>query len=146
MVAFCNRSHGPLLQGIQMVTRAPRASPNCPGVRPGRSVCAGRDLDDVVRRGLLLARGAHAGKPGLLAQGAERPGSQVAHPALHAADQVRQDVVDGAADLLQRLDSLGRDLAGVAPGPCRSARRCRPSSRRANPSRGTACRPFRRFP
>src|ERR1035438_8437993 len=75
------------------------------------SLLSGRDLDDVVGLGLLLARRADPNIPGLGAEFDKRRRPEIAHSTLHSSDQRGQCVVDGAADFLESLDSLRGKLA-----------------------------------
>src|SRR5690606_13525887 len=83
------------------------------------------DLNHVVRSRLLLARGTDADVAGVLPQRGKIAGTEIAHAALQSTDEAREDVVGGAADFLQRLDALGRELARpvflVVTVPCGAA-------------------------
>jgi hypothetical protein len=111
----------------------------------GPSVRPGRHLDDVVRAASFWPAGLTRAKRAF-SRSRKRLGAQVAHPALDAADQVREHLVHRAADLLEGLDPLGGDLPRVVAIPAVAGGAARPSSRRASPCPGTACRPCPRFP
>ena len=59
-----------------------------------------------------MARRTHSRVAGFSAEVGEGGGAEVAHAALHAPNEIREHVVHGAADFLQRLDAFGGDLAG----------------------------------
>ena len=62
--------------------------------------------------GFFLAGGADADVAGFFAERGERRGAQVAHAALHAADERVDRVVEGAADFFKGFDALGGGFAG----------------------------------
>ena len=85
-----------------------------PGKAISTSIRSGGDFDDVVRRRFLLAGRADADVAGAGAQLREVGRPEVAHAALHAADEIGQDVVDRAAHLLEGFDAFGGHLAGLS--------------------------------
>ena len=59
-----------------------------------------RYLDHVMWRGFFLAGGTDAGITRFGAEFVEATGAQIAHAALHAADEIGEYIVDRAADFL----------------------------------------------
>ena len=66
-----------------------------------------------MRGGFFLAGGADADITGLGAELGQRRRAEVAHAALHPADERAEHVVDRAADFLESLNTLGGHLAGL---------------------------------
>ncbi len=94
---------------------APTSEPRRAGRRPCPtfgSVLPSGDFDHVVRGGFFLAGGAHADVAGFFAERGERCGSEVAHAALDAADEVVDCVVERAADFFEGFDAFGGGFAG----------------------------------
>lgn len=60
--------------------------------------------------GLALAGGGDTDVAGVLAKGGQIGGSEVAHAALEATDQLAQSIVNAAGDLFESFNSLGGDL------------------------------------
>ncbi len=63
-----------------------------------------------MRGALLQSRGRDPGVAGIFAEGLERRRSEIAHAALEAAGQLREDGIGGSGNFLQRLDPLGGGL------------------------------------
>ena len=88
-----NRSPGPLLQGIGLVSPGPRASLNCPAAAQAPQLLRVETSTTSCGPASFWPAGLTRANRAFLRRAASVRGAQVAHPALHAADEGRQDLV-----------------------------------------------------
>ena len=72
------------------------------------------DLDDVMRSGFFLPGWTNPNVARFLAKLVERGGSQIAHPALHATDQIGENIVYVTADFLQGFNAFRGDFLALS--------------------------------